>query len=74
MEEGHHLVAHIPRHDFREALELVNRRGRLAEDEGHHPELTVSPGGLIIRVWTRAIDALSENDCILAARIDGILE
>lgn len=74
VEDGHHLVADIPRADFRGALELANRIGRLAENEGHHPELTVSPEGLTVRIWTHAIDALSTNDFILAARIDEIME
>ncbi len=57
--------------DFREALEFVNRVGKLAESEGHHPDIFIHSWnrvGLTLR--TDAIQALSENDFILAAKID----
>lgn len=56
--------------DFAEALNLANRIGALAEDEGHHPDLTVRWGELTIDLWTHKIDGLSESDFILAAKID----
>lgn len=70
VEQGHHLAAHFSFADFREGLEFVNRVGELAEAEGHHPEITLAPDGVVVRIWTHAIDALSSNDFILAAKID----
>jgi 4a-hydroxytetrahydrobiopterin dehydratase len=57
--------------DFVTALDFFNRVGRLAEDEGHHPDLhLVGYRNVAIELWTHAIDGLSENDFILAAKID----
>jgi 4a-hydroxytetrahydrobiopterin dehydratase len=56
--------------DFREALAFVNRVGRLAEEEGHHPEMILNWGKVRVRLWTHKIDGLHENDFILAAKID----
>lgn len=56
--------------NFRAALLLANRVGDIAEAEGHHPDLTVSWGKLGIRLTTHAISGLSENDFIMAAKID----
>jgi 4a-hydroxytetrahydrobiopterin dehydratase len=46
----------------------------LAEEEGHHPDFFVSYNVLDIQIWTHAIGGLSENDFILAAKIDALLE
>lgn len=45
----------------------------LAEDEGHHPDLHLEGyRNVTIEIWTHAIGGLSENDFILAAKIDKI--
>jgi 4a-hydroxytetrahydrobiopterin dehydratase len=72
LEEGHHLTAEFAFPDFLAALEFTNQVGGLAEGEGHHPELLLSPGRVRVRIWTHAIDDLSENDFILAAKIDAL--
>jgi 4a-hydroxytetrahydrobiopterin dehydratase len=46
----------------------------LAEGEGHHPEMLVGWGRLVVELTTHAIEGLSRNDFILAARIDQIGE
>ena len=57
--------------DFLAGLEFFKRVGRLAEEEGHHPDLhLVGYRNLAIEIWTHAIGGLSENDFILAAKID----
>lgn len=56
--------------DFAEALAFVNKVGRVAEEEGHHPDVQVSWGKVVTELTTHAIDGLSENDFILAAKID----
>ena len=57
--------------NFVRALELVNAVGKLAEQEQHHPDLHIT-GYRHVRIdlTTHAIDGLSENDFILAAKID----
>jgi 4a-hydroxytetrahydrobiopterin dehydratase len=44
----------------------------LAEQEGHHPVMHVQYGMVVIELWTHAINGLSENDFIMAAKIDKI--
>jgi 4a-hydroxytetrahydrobiopterin dehydratase len=57
--------------DFLTALDFFQRVGRLAEDEGHHPDLhLVSYRNVAIEIWTHAVGGLTENDFILAAKID----
>jgi 4a-hydroxytetrahydrobiopterin dehydratase len=57
--------------DFTTALDFFNRVGELAEAEGHHPDLHLSNyRDVVIEIWTHAIGGLSENDFILAAKID----
>lgn len=56
--------------DFKSALDLANKIGEIAEQEGHHPDLLVRWGELKIELWTHKIDGLTESDFILAAKID----
>ena len=56
--------------DFKEALNFVNRVGDLAEGEGHHPDIALGWGYVKIDLTTHAVKGLSENDFILAAKID----
>ena len=57
--------------DFQTALDFFNRIGRLAEDEDHHPDLhLVGYRNVTIELWTHAVNGLTENDFILAAKID----
>ena len=57
--------------DFASALNFFNRIGEIAETEGHHPDLhLVGYRDVAVELWTHAINGLSENDFILAAKID----
>jgi 4a-hydroxytetrahydrobiopterin dehydratase len=56
--------------DFVKAVDFVNAITPVAEAEGHHPDLTVTWGQVGVTLWTHAIGGLSENDFILAAKID----
>ena len=56
--------------DFKEAMAFANKIGDLAEEEGHHPELSIGWGKVGVHLTTHAINGLSENDFILAAKID----
>jgi 4a-hydroxytetrahydrobiopterin dehydratase len=56
--------------DFREAMRFVNALADLAEDEGHHPDFTVHYSTVDVTLWTHAIGGLSENDFIVAAKLD----
>ncbi|MDX2022777.1 MAG: 4a-hydroxytetrahydrobiopterin dehydratase [Deltaproteobacteria bacterium] len=58
--------------DFRGSMAFVNRLAELAESEGHHPDFAVSYATVNVTVWTHDVGGLSENDFILAAKIDRI--
>src|ERR687884_677178 len=68
--EEHHLRKKFEFKNFREALEFVNRVGELAEEQGHHPDISFGWGYADISIWTHKIDGLTESDFILAAKID----
>ena len=70
--DEHHIQATFSFDDFEEALAFTNQVGAIAEDEGHHPEICLTWGEARVKVWTHAIGGLSENDFILAAKIDRI--
>lgn len=57
---------------FNAAFGLATRVALLAEAEGHHPDLEVGWGRLVVRLTTHAIGGLSRNDFVLAAKIDRI--
>jgi 4a-hydroxytetrahydrobiopterin dehydratase len=57
--------------DFATALDFFNRVGQIAEAEDHHPDLHLTGyRNVAIELSTHAIGGLSENDFILAAKID----
>jgi len=56
--------------NFAEALACTNKIGAIAEEEGHHPDLELGWGRVIVSLTTHAIKGLSENDFIVAAKID----
>lgn len=57
--------------DFKEALAFVNKVGALAEFEGHHPDIHLHGWNKVtITLTTHAIGGLSENDFIMASKID----
>ena len=57
--------------DFVAGMEFFNRVADLAEQEGHHPDMHLwGYRNVWIEIWTHAIGGLSENDFILAAKID----
>lgn len=70
VENGHHLRREHKLADFRSALALTNRVGELAEREGHHPDIHLGWGKVVITIWTHKIDGLTESDFVLAAKID----
>ncbi len=58
--------------NFKEALAFVNKAGETAEAERHHPDIYLAYGKAEIVIWTHAINGLSDNDFILAAKIDAL--
>ena len=58
--------------NFLDSQKFVNEVGKISENEGHHPDILFGWGYAKIRITTHAIEGLSENDFILAAKIDQI--
>ena len=56
--------------DFKDALAFTNNVGNLAEAEGHHPDIQLGWGKVGLKLTTHSIKGLSENDFILAVKID----
>lgn len=59
-------------HDFAAALKFVNQVGALAEQEDHHPDICLGWGKVRVEFSTHAAKGLSENDFIMAAKVDQI--
>jgi len=73
-EKGHHLTKTFRFPDFARALAFVNRVGAIAEEQDHHPDIHLSWGRVRVDIWTHKIDGLTENDFILAAKIDELVK
>ena len=72
IKENHHLEKEYNFPDFQKALDFVVQVGKVAEEEGHHPDIFLSWGKVKIMIWTHKINGLSESDFILAAKLDKI--
>ena len=72
IDDAHLLVKEFRFKDFAVAMAFANKVGEIAETEQHHPELSIGWGRVSVELTTHAIDGLSENDFILAAKIDEI--
>ena len=59
--------------NYIESEKFVIKTGKIAETEGHHPDITFGWGYAIIKISTHAIKGLAESDFVLAAKIDKIL-
>jgi 4a-hydroxytetrahydrobiopterin dehydratase len=74
VEDNKFLIKTFSFANFVQALELANKFGALAEKEGHHPDLLVRWGALEVKIWTHAVNGLTESDFILAAKMDKIVK
>ena len=66
----HHMEKTFKFKNFLEALNFTNAAGQIAEQQNHHPEITLTWGVVTVRVWTHKIDGLTESDFILAAKAE----
>lgn len=57
--------------NFQEALDFISKVGQIAEEEGHHPDMYLHNYKYVkLTLSSHAIGGLSENDFILASKID----
>lgn len=68
--DEHYLEKEYKFKNFIQALEFVNKVGRLAESLGHHPDIYLAWGKVKLVIWTHKINGLHKNDFILAAKIN----
>lgn len=68
--EGKALQRTLKFRRFTDGIAFVNKVAALAEEEGHHPDITINYRRVTFTLTTHAIGGLSENDFILAAKID----
>ncbi len=58
--------------DFIGSINFVNNVAELAESEGHHPDIHISYNKVLLELSTHAVGGLSENDFIIAAKVDAM--
>jgi 4a-hydroxytetrahydrobiopterin dehydratase len=73
-ENGTRLTRRFEFEDFRKAIAFVNRVADVAEEQGHHPDIAIHWNKVDLVLWTHKIGGLHENDFILAAKVDRLLE
>lgn len=66
------LIKRFRFRNFVSAVDFVNQITPVAEAEGHHPDLVVSWGQVRVQLWTHVAGGLTENDFILAAKVDEV--
>jgi 4a-hydroxytetrahydrobiopterin dehydratase len=72
VQNGHELHRNFRFPDFVKALAFVNRVGEIAEQEQHHPDIGLGWGRVDVTTYTHSVNGLTENDFILAARINAL--
>lgn len=65
-----HLQRDFPFKNFVGAVDFANHLTKIAEQEGHHPDLHLTWGRCIVELWTHKINGLTESDFIFAAKCD----
>lgn len=68
--DEHHLEKEFKFGSYREGISFVNSIADIAEDQQHHPDLVVGYGRVNVKLWTHNVGGLSENDFIVAAKIE----
>jgi 4a-hydroxytetrahydrobiopterin dehydratase len=68
--EGKKISKEFKFKDFIGAINFVNQVAEIAELENHHPDICIYYNRVCLELWTHAIGGLSENDFILAAKIN----
>ena len=67
-----HIFRQFKFKSFKESIAFVNKVADIAEQEGHHPDIIITYNKVAIELWTHKINGLSENDFIIAAKINNI--
>ncbi|MBS3135437.1 4a-hydroxytetrahydrobiopterin dehydratase [Candidatus Woesearchaeota archaeon] len=57
---------------FMKSIDFVNKVAEIADSEGHHPDILIYYRKVNLTLYTHAISGLSENDFIVAAKINNL--
>ena len=68
--DEHHLEKRYRFKNFKEAWDFTNDLAKIAEEEGHHPDILLGWGKVIVTLCTHKINGLSEGDFIVAAKCE----
>lgn len=72
--QAHKLRRQFTFKNFLEAIDFVNKVAAIAEQEGHHPDISIFYNKVQLDLFTHAVGGLSENDFIMAAKINALLD
>lgn len=78
LRDNDQMVVHKLRKQFKfksfmDAIKFVNSVAEIAENEGHHPDIYIFYNKVQIELYTHAVGGLSENDFIMAAKINRLV-
>ena len=68
--DDHHLVREYKVDKYKGAVDLANKLAKIADEEDHHPEIMFTWGKVNVKIYTHAVDGLTENDFIYAAKAE----
>ena len=69
----YYLLKEFKFNNFLESQDFINKVGKIAENEGHHPDILFGWGYARVKIFTHKIKGLHESDFVLAAKVDQIL-
>ena len=70
--KNYYLIKQFNFENFIDSQNFINAASKIAETEGHHPDISFGWGYAKIKIFTHAIKGLAESDFILASKIDQI--
>jgi 4a-hydroxytetrahydrobiopterin dehydratase len=70
--DGQALTKTFDRKDFNGSIALVNAVAKVANEQNHHPDISISWNEVTIRTWSHDVNAITDRDAKLAAAIDAI--
>lgn len=73
LDQGKRIGLELKFTNFRGAFDLVKEIATLADQQGHHPDITFGWGYVRIVLYTHKIDGLHRNDFIMAAKINALI-
>src|SRR6202162_6090238 len=73
-ENGTRLTRRFELEELKKAIAFVDRDADIAEEQGHHPDIAIHWNKVDLVLWTHKIGGLHENDFILAAKVNRLLE